>query len=80
MFPGAAAGAARKVLDPLQDDRVLQAVLKLSLGDLGRLQHFSDIAAVDIRDVLTWAESPSREEEPASYDELRERLNLPPET
>jgi hypothetical protein len=79
-FPGAAADAVRQVLDPLQGDRVLQAVLKLSLGDLGRLRHFSDGAAIDSRDVLTWAEAPRQAGEPASYDELRERLNLPPET
>lgn len=80
MYQGAAAEAARQVLDPRQEDRVLQAVLTLSLGDLGRLRHFSDIAAIDVRDVLAWAESPSPEGEPVSYDELRERLNLPPET
>jgi hypothetical protein len=61
-------------------DQVLQAVLNLSPGDLRRLRHFSDVAAIDSRDVLIWAEAPRQAGEPASYDELRERLNLPPET
>jgi hypothetical protein len=71
---------ACQILRPEQGDRVLRAVLKLSRGDLDRLQHFSDVAATDERDVLTWAESPSRSAEPASYGELRERLRLPPES
>jgi hypothetical protein len=79
MYPGAAADAARQVLDPRLDDQVLQAILTLSLGDLERLRHFSDVAAVDARDVLVWDGSPVAGE-PASYDDLRERLNLPPET
>ena len=79
MYPGAAADEARQVLDPRLEDRVLQAVLTLSLGDLNRLRHFSDVAAVNARDVLAWTESPVTGE-PASYDELRERLDLPPET
>jgi hypothetical protein len=64
---------ARQLLDPLQGDRVLLAVLKLSLGDLGRLRHFSDVAANDFRNVLTWAETPRLAGEPATYDELRDR-------
>jgi len=70
---------ARQILRPEQGDRVLRAVLVLSEGDLGRLQHFSDAADIDSRDVLMWAETPTQPDEPTSYEELRARLHLPPE-
>jgi hypothetical protein len=80
MFPEVTADAARQILNPEEDDRVLEAVLTLSLGDLERLRNFSDVAAIDVRDVLAWAKSSGQDAGPASYDELRKRLNLPPET
>jgi hypothetical protein len=80
LFPGEAASQAREILRPEQSDRVLLAVLALSEGDLERLQHFSDLASADFRDVLSWAEQPPDDDEPRSYEELRQRLGPPPET
>jgi hypothetical protein len=79
MFSADAVDQAREILNPSQDDRVLLAVLALSEGDLERLQHYADAAEADYRDVLYWAETPRQPDEPRSYDELRERLKLPPE-
>ena len=76
-FPPALTDQVRRVLRPDQSDRVLQAVLKLSDGDLARLQHFSDAAAIDERDVLLWVETSPQPGEATSYEELRERLHLP---
>lgn len=59
--------------------RIIVAVLKLSEGDLDRLRHFVDVANKDSRDVIYWAGYRRDPDEPASYAELRERLNLPPE-
>jgi hypothetical protein len=42
-----------------EPDRVRIAVLKLSRGDLERLEHFAAVAASDYRDVLAFAEYPS---------------------
>jgi hypothetical protein len=79
LFPGTRATAARDVLRPEQSERVLVAVLTLSQGDLDRLQYFSDAADADWRDVLYWAENSPSDDEPRSYEELLERLHLPPE-
>jgi hypothetical protein len=79
LFPGALAAQARAILHVEQADRVLLAILALSDGDLGRLKHFSDAADADVRDVLYWAEHPPTDDEPRSYEELRERLGLPPD-
>ncbi len=79
MFPADAVGQARGILNPNQDDRVLRAILTLSEGDIERLQHYADVAETDYRDVLFWAETPRRPEEPRSYEVLRDRLRLPPE-
>jgi hypothetical protein len=54
-------------------------VLKLSEGDLGRLHHFRDAALRDSRDVLYWAEASRDPSEPQTWEELRERLQLPPD-
>jgi hypothetical protein len=79
LFSEPLASQARAILRVEQGDRVLLAVLTLSEGDLGRLQHFSDAAAADFRDVLYWAEHPTTENEPRSYEELRKRIGLPPD-
>jgi hypothetical protein len=79
-FPGEATPSARAILQPDQDDRVLLAVLALCRGDLERLRHFSEAAAADWRDVLYWAENPPADDEPRTYEELRERLGLPLDT
>jgi hypothetical protein len=62
-----------------EPERVRRAVLTLADGDIGRLRHFIDVAQQDYRDVLYWAEYPREPLEPRTYEELRERLNLPPE-
>lgn len=69
--------AAREILDPSASPQVLRAIVTLSSGDLARLRHFADVAAGDARDVLYWAEHPKQPDDPSSYAELRDRLNLP---
>jgi hypothetical protein len=71
---------ARRIIEPVHDARVLAAVIALAEGDLGRLRHFSEAAQSDFRDVLYWAEGPPMQDEPKSYEELRRRLRLPPES
>jgi hypothetical protein len=78
-FPADVLDQARRILNPSQEDRVLRAVLTLSEGDLERLRYYAEVAETDYRDVLYWAETPRQPEAPRSYEELRERLNLPPE-
>jgi hypothetical protein len=78
-FPADLADQARGILGPSRDDRVRRAILTLSKGDLERLRHFAKSAEADYRDVLYWAETPRQPDEPHSYEELRDRLNLPPE-
>lgn len=78
-FPADAVDEARSILRPQMGSRVLMAVVLLSKGDLTKLRHFSDAAAKDFRDVLYWAEYPPGDDEPKSYEEMRERLHLPPE-
>jgi hypothetical protein len=78
-FSGDSVVRARAILQTEQPDRVLLAVLALSEGDLDRLAHFSQAATVDPRDVLYWAENPPEGDEPRSYEELRQRLGLPPD-
>ena len=78
-FPAAVVDEARGILNPSQDDRVLRAVLTLSEGDLERLRHYSEVAETDYRDVLYWAETPRQSEESRTYEEVRDRLKLPPE-
>jgi hypothetical protein len=78
-FPGEVVGQARGMLNPRQDDRVLRAVLTLSEGDLDRLRHYSEVPETDSRDVLYWAETSRQSDEPHTYDEVRDRLKLPPE-
>lgn len=60
-------------------DRVRDAVLRLSAGDLMRLRHNIAAARSDYRDVLFWANNPADASEPKSYEELVERLRLPPD-
>jgi hypothetical protein len=79
-FSADAVDRARGLLNPRQDDRVLLAVLSLSEGDLERLRRYAEAAEADYRDVLYWAETPRQRDEPRSYEELRERLKLPPES
>lgn len=40
--------------------RVWLAILKLSGPDLGKLDHYTDVALTDFRDVLAWAEYPNQ--------------------
>ena len=77
-FRGESVREARRILNPIRGDRVLRAVLALSAGDLDRLRHFTEVAESEPRDVLRWAETPLRPGEPDSYEELRDRLKLPP--
>ncbi len=70
---------AHNILRPDMEPRVLRAVVVLSKGDLTKLRHYRDAASKDFRDVLYWAEYPPQDDEPNSYEELRERLHLPPE-
>lgn len=79
-FPPNLRDQARHILKPEQGDRVLRAVLTLSEGSLDRLQHLTDVASIDWRDVVHWAEDPIKDDEPRSLDELRMRLHLPPES
>jgi hypothetical protein len=51
-------------------DRVRLAVLKLSKGDLKLLRQYMDIALVDYRDVLWYAESPGDCRRAASGEKL----------
>jgi hypothetical protein len=60
-------------------ERVQLAVLKLSEGHLDKLGHYGDLALVDYRDVIYWAETQRNDSEPRSYDQLRGRLRLPPD-
>lgn len=60
-------------------DRVRRAILTLSRGEVERVRHNVEVAQRDYRDVLCWAEYPPDPAEPKSYQELRERLNLPPD-
>jgi hypothetical protein len=68
---------ALEQLSLIQTVRVQLAVLALSEGSLERLRHFVEVAQVDYRDVLYWADNPPRDDEPKSWEELRRRLNLP---
>lgn len=78
-FPADVVDQVRGILNPNQDDRVLRAVLILSEGDFERLRHYSEVAETDYRDVLYWAETPRQSDEPRTYEEVRDRLKLPPE-
>lgn len=71
---------ARHILKPEQGERVIRAVLTLSEGSLDRLQHFTDVAAIDWRDVVHWAEVPIEKDELITLEELQRRLHLPPES
>jgi hypothetical protein len=44
----------------LERERVQLAILKLSEGDIGRLQRYVEVAKADYRDVLAWAEYPEQ--------------------
>ena len=77
-FSGESLVRARTILQSDQPDRVLLAVLALSEADLDRLTHFSQLATVDPRDGLYWAEHPPEDDEPRSYEELRQRLGSRP--
>jgi hypothetical protein len=79
LFPAPVTDQARRLLSPIRDDRLLHAILGMSDGDLERLQHFREVAEAEPRDVLLWAESPRDADEPRTYEDLRERLNLPAE-
>jgi hypothetical protein len=47
--------------DPLHNPyRVWLAILKLSGSDLDKLDHYTDVARTDFRDVLAWAEYPNQ--------------------
>jgi hypothetical protein len=61
-------------------EQVLLAILTLARGDLGSLRHYADSARSDWRDVLLWAARPPDPDEPRTYEDLRRRLDLPPET
>lgn len=54
----AALGLLAPVLDGAEGERVAVACLKLSAGDLRRLEECAKAARTDYRDVLAWAESP----------------------
>jgi len=62
--------AARRVLNGYSAEsidgrnRVLSGMLKLSEGDLVLLEHNVEIAMVDFRDIVAWAESPNLSKDP----------------
>ncbi len=53
--------------------RIQLAILKLSKGDLEKLRHYVEVAELDYRDVLAWAEYPEQMDTGAS------RFNSQPE-
>ncbi len=62
VLPKADATGIKKLLDQARDsqdrpltERVQLACVLLSEGDLGKLKHFVQQAALDFRDVLYWA-------------------------
>ena len=59
-----------------EPDRVRIAVLKLSGGDLERLEHFAELAATDYRDVLAFAEYPAYFDKWLGPDDEAERREL----
>ena len=67
------------LLGELDSARVQRAVVRLADGDIDRLLHFIARAQEDSRDVIFWAEEPRSDDEPATWEELRVRLQLPPE-
>lgn len=85
-YPGSEKEAGEALLRSLgdrqpqaNDERVLLAVLQLADCDLVRLAHYAAAARADFRDVIFWASTPREGDEPATYDELRRRLGLPPD-
>jgi hypothetical protein len=64
LFPGDTCERALAVLAGVEGDRCQVAVLVLGTeegADVARLEHFAEVAAIDYRDVLYWAEySPER--------------------
>lgn len=60
-------------------EAVLLAILALAQGDLDLLSHYADSARTDWRDVLVWSAKPPDPDAPKTYEELRQRLGLPPE-
>lgn len=61
-------------------ESVLLAILTLAQGDLDALRHYADSARSDWRDVLYWSSTPPDPDGPKTYEELRQRLGLPPES
>jgi hypothetical protein len=59
--------------------RVLMGIIELSRGDLSALARYADGARRDWRDVLYWREHERSNDEPSSYGELRDRIELPPD-
>jgi hypothetical protein len=57
-----------------EHDRVRRAILTLADGDLTRLQHFTERARQDYRDVLMWAEYPEASKD-VSEEDVRALLN-----
>ena len=42
--------------DAHEVERVVLGILKLSVGEVDRVEHFVDVAVKDYRDILYWAE------------------------
>ena len=51
-----------------EPDRVRRAILTLSGSDEDRLLHYVEVALMDYRDVLWWAEHPKPPDEPMGHD------------
>jgi hypothetical protein len=59
-------------------ERVLTAIIWLSQGSLERLDHFSQVARVDWRDVVHWSEDPVLPGEPRTLEDVQKRLGIFP--
>lgn len=57
-------------------ERVLLAIVSLSLGDRGRLARLAADAKRDWRDVVYWAEHPQEAQRSKTWEELQQRLRL----
>jgi hypothetical protein len=83
-FPVPVRSSARRALPSVSElpegapyDRIVLAILQLAAGDVDQLTHFAAAAKADWRDVLYWTEHPAGPDEPKSWEELKQRLNLP---
>lgn len=70
-YVGSDRPAVLQLLETVEEDRVRRAVLLLAKGDLVTLEHYVEVAKVDFRDLLFWAEQPERAEQGPSFEEMQ---------